>query len=181
MHPSVYALKLKLEFIVLNQLLGLIKRGMAPKCPNFAYDSDGSKLPTADGAPSLPADAGVAAAAAAGPRHKFSLATIFRRRHGHAAAGPTLHDVLSPPTPPALVEEKRVPAATVSAAELHPVRSNSDETLRPEVMDGEADLRAVVGRPDDIEFCAADGPVVGLGVDQEIAEIERQYLGRWTD
>ena len=175
----MYALKLKLEFIVLNQLLGLIKRGMAPKCPNFAYDSDGSKLPTADGAPSLPADAGVAAAAA-GPRHKFSLATIFRRSHGHAAAGPTLHDVLSPSTPPALMEGKMVPAATVSAAELPPVRSNSDETLRPEVMDGEADLRAVVGKPDDIEFCAADGPV-GLGVDQEIAEIERQYLGRWKD
>lgn len=52
-HPSVYALKLKLEFIVLNQLLSIVKRGLVPGLPNSLLvsdsdsNSDGTSLPGA--------------------------------------------------------------------------------------------------------------------------------------
>jgi hypothetical protein len=52
-HPAVYALKLKLEFVVLNQLLSIVKRGLAPGLPNSLLvadsdsNSDQSSLPRA--------------------------------------------------------------------------------------------------------------------------------------
>lgn len=52
-HPAVYALKLKLEFVVLNQLLSIVKRGLAPGLPsallvsNRDSDSDSNATPNA--------------------------------------------------------------------------------------------------------------------------------------
>ncbi|KAH7110065.1 hypothetical protein B0J11DRAFT_207465 [Dendryphion nanum] len=41
-HPFVYALKLKLEFIVLNQLLAIVKKGLAPGLMGLLSDSNAS-------------------------------------------------------------------------------------------------------------------------------------------
>lgn len=42
LHPFVYALKLKLEFIVLNQLLAIVKKGLTPGLMGLLSNSDAS-------------------------------------------------------------------------------------------------------------------------------------------
>ncbi|KAF2263082.1 hypothetical protein CC78DRAFT_569347 [Lojkania enalia] len=43
-HPFVYALKLKLEFIVLNQLVGVLKKGLAPGAMDLLKSGSSSSL-----------------------------------------------------------------------------------------------------------------------------------------
>lgn len=59
LHPFVYALKLKLEFIVLNQLLAIVKKGLTPGLMGLLSNSDASS--SSDGSSnrtSLPAGPG---------------------------------------------------------------------------------------------------------------------------
>lgn len=160
-HPFVYSVKLKLEFIVLNQLLTLVKRGMAPcNLPALAGDSKSSSETDSQ----QPADAPTQ------EKHRRSfLPHSFRFSSKSAQSGPQ-SPTMEAQTPSL---DSRLPSTKDLSAEADDVvvgspeanRSNSDQTLYTD----ETDLIKVVGTPD-------EDPKEPVKV---IDDIERQYLGRF--
>jgi hypothetical protein len=157
--------KLKLEFIVLNQLLTLVKRGMAPcNLPALAGDSKTTSESESD----KPADSPTIKAQP--ERHRLPFVpNAFRfssksARSGEQAAtsGPSTPSVDS--RPPS-AKNATTEAEDVAVGSLQAHRSNSDQTLQND----ETDLIKVVGVPDEDEH----EPV------KEIDDIEKQYLGRF--
>ena len=160
-HPFVYSVKLKLEFIVLNQLLTLVKRGMAPcNLPALAGDSKSSSETDSQ----KPADAPTQE-----KRRHFFLPHSFRFSSKSAQSGtqsPTV-EAETPPLDSHPPSAKNVTAETDNVVVESPQanRSDSDQTLNTD----ETDLIKIVGVPDEDP---KEPPKV-------IDDIERQYLGRY--
>jgi hypothetical protein len=159
-HPFVYSIKLKLEFIVLNQLLTLVKRGMAPSnLPALAGDSKSSS----DTDSQTPVDAPTQE-----KRRRSFLPQSFRFSSKSAQSG-TQSPIVEAQTPPL---GSRLPSAKNITAEAGNVvespqanRSDSDQTLHTD----ETDLIKIVGVPDED---SKEPP-------KAVNDIERQYLGRY--
>jgi hypothetical protein len=160
-HPFVYSVKLKLEFIVLNQLLTLVKRGMAPcNLPALAGDSKSSS----DTDSQKPADTPIQ------EKHRRSFLPHSFRFSSKSAQSGTQSSIMEAQTPPL---DSLPPSAKDVTAEANNVvvespeadRSNSEQTLHTD----ETDLIKIVGIPDE----APKEPA------KVIDDIERQYLGRF--
>jgi hypothetical protein len=160
-HPFVYSVKLKLEFIVLNQLLTLVKRGMAPcNLPALAGDSKSSSE----------TDSQKPAEAPAQEKHRRSFlphSFRFSSKSAHSGTQSSIMEAQTPPFNSSMPSTKDVSAeaddVVVGSPEAN--RSNSDQTLHTD----ETDLIKVVGTPD-------EDPKEPAKV---IDDIERQYLGRF--
>jgi hypothetical protein len=157
--------KLKLEFIVLNQLLTLVKRGMAPcNLPALAGDSKGSS----ELDPEKPADSPTIKALPERNRfhfipHSFRLSSKSARSEAQST---TVEAHTSPPdSRPPSAKNATMKTDDVVDPSLLALRSDSDQTLRSD----ETDLIKVVGIPDE------DSNEPGKVID----DIERQYLGRY--
>lgn len=162
-HPFVYALKLKLEFIVLNQLLALVKNGLAQPGPQMGLftDSDSSTLEKGgrnrDSLPEITlTDA-----------ERMKVANTFITKSPIAAAA---KKSLSPTSG----EERRASAVVIKFSK-GPHKEHKRDSRLPtpveETANDEQDLRDVIGRPDD------DTEVISKTV-TAVSDLERQYLGR---
>jgi hypothetical protein len=167
-HPFVYSVKLKLEFIVLNQLLTLVKRGMAPgNLPALAGDSKNAS----DSDSGKPVDSPMIRAQPEQHRHSFlpqpfrfsSKAARSREQAATtASSGAQTPSLDSRPESAKNVEAK---ADDVVLGSVQTRRSDSDQTLPSD----ETDLIKVVGVPDEDEHESVEG----------IDDMEKQYLGRF--
>jgi len=160
-HPFVYSVKLKLEFIVLNQLLTLVKRGMAPcNLPALAGDSKSSSETDSQ----KPADTPTQE-----KHHRSFLPHSFRFSSKSAQSGtrpPTVEvQTSSLDSRPPSTKDLTAEANDVVVGSLQANRSDSDQTLHTD----ETDLIKVVGVPD-------EDPKEPMKVTDDI---ERQYLGRF--
>ncbi|KAL2073874.1 hypothetical protein VTL71DRAFT_11200 [Oculimacula yallundae] len=154
-HPLVYAIKLKLEFIVLNQLQSLVKRGLTPGlglAPPTLVEAKSSSdraspSPTPSPSPS-PKLTGTRDLARQAPRFETGFVT---------KAGPMVVEVdRSSPG------ESMTDSLEIEGAMLGQRKHDSNQTLTE---CDEHDLRALVGRADDII--------------EKPDDLERQYLGNW--
>lgn len=162
LHPLVYAIKLKLEFIVLNQLQSLVKKGITPglgAAPNPAEENFKHASPSLSPSPSAsprvttPQDLEGQKQRQA-PRFETGFVT---------KAGRT--DVLEvgEPSPSELMTDSNESVGEDMGRRAR----DSDQTLMGDRGSEEHDLRNMVGTADD------------LGVERE-DDMERQYLGRWS-
>lgn len=164
LHPLVYAIKLKLEFIVLNQLQSLVKRGLTPGLgaapipaeENFKHASPSLSLspsPSASPRVTTPQDLEGQKQRQA-PRFETGFVTKAGRTDvlevGEPSPGESMTDSIE------------------SAGEGIGRRArDSDQTLIEAVESEEHDLRNMVGTADDLAAERED-------------DMERQYLGRWS-
>lgn len=157
-------MKLKLEFIVLNQLLTLVKRGMAPcNLPALAGESKTSS----DSDSGKPANSPIVKAQS--EQHRASRVPHFLRFSKSAqsaerfAPSGAQTPSLESSTPSTKNADTKTEDVVLGSLQAH--RSDSDQTLPSD----ETDLIKVVGVPDE----DPDEPV------KEIDDIEKQYLGRF--
>ena len=186
-------MKLKLEFIVLNQLLTLVKRGMAPcNLPALASaaaadDKNNPKTPpSSDSESQSPGNSPTLVALPEKHKFPFFLARPFRFLPSKAArsggaqsaaasqAHQQQHQASSTDSRPS--SDKKATTKTEEEEEDHVVvdrslqasgRHCSDQTLYSD----ETDLVKVIGNPEDGEAPNASVEVID--------DIERQYLGRF--
>ncbi|XMA12835.1 hypothetical protein WAI453_005626 [Rhynchosporium graminicola] len=153
-HPLVYAIKLKLEFIVLNQLQSLVKRGLTPglgAAPSLedakSSENRPSLSPTQSPFPSarVPVSRELARQA---PRFEAGFAS---------KAGPVVSE-LDKSSP----GESMTDSLSNEGAMLGRGKHDSNQTLTE---NDEYDLRVLVGRADDVV--------------EKPDDMERQYLGSW--
>lgn len=155
LHPLVYAIKLKLEFIVLNQLQTLVKRGLTPGLGAAAVPAEGklraspspTQSPSRSARVTTPLQAETEVKKQA-PRFETGFVT---------KPGPMVTE-LERPSP----GESMTDSFESEGAALGHRKHDSNQTL---IEREEHDLKIVVGRADDI----VDSP----------DDVERQYLGRW--
>jgi hypothetical protein len=158
--------KLKLEFIVLNQLLTLVKRGMAPcNLPALAGESKSSSESDSD----KPTDSPVIKPQP--ERHRLHFVpNSFRFSSKSAQSGQesATSEAQTPSTNSRPPSSKNAIMKTddVIDGPLQARRSDSDQTLHSD----ETDLIKVVGIPDE----DPNEPVKEI-----IDDIEKQYLGRF--
>ena len=167
LHPFVYALKLKLEFIVLNQLLALVKNGLAqPGAPGMGLftDSDDSSLEKANShRDSLP---------------HITLTEVERMKVANTfiTKSPVASTEVKPfDQGPTGTSGRRGSAAVIKVANGVSRGGKKESRMEtPEEMSSdEQDLKDVIGRPDDdTEVISKMGTV--------ISDLERQYLGRYA-
>ena len=168
----MYSVKLKLEFIVLNQLLTLVKKGLAPTNPQLVLapdspDSSQFQLPSPS---AVPIDKsghmlGQQPQALTSQQKRGWLASSALKSILHPRTVPTTTPVavtIGGDVLPTSVREKELDDPHVFTQRSD--SSDSDQTLTP--VSNEQDLKALVGKPDDL-------------TDKDIEDIERQYLGRW--
>jgi hypothetical protein len=162
LHPFVYSVKLKLEFIVLNQLLTIAKRGLAPGLRQGNFNDRLDLSSSEDSRPSRTS-----------PISRPPGAVVDGKRSGTSSV-----DFITR-APVVSVESKATtapahPSAVTVTQELSVHSSNASGSLtRAEVGDDidEHNLRDVVGRPDED----------GANTDSSsIDDIERQYLGSYV-
>lgn len=161
-------MKLKLEFIVLNQLLTLVKRGMAPgNLPALAGDSKSASESDSE----RPANSPMTRPQSEKHRHSFlpqSFRFSSRSARSREQAAKTASSGAQIPSHDSRPESvKNVEAKTddVLVGSLQAHRSDSDQTL----LNDETDLIKVVGVPDEDENESVKG----------IDDMEKQYLGRY--
>ncbi|KAG4442124.1 hypothetical protein IFR05_002410 [Cadophora sp. M221] len=163
LHPLVYSIKLKLEFIVLNQLQSLVKRGMttglgaAPAIP--ADDEKHNRAsPSPSPTPSPSRSPRVATpremqAQTSRPAPRFETGFVTK-------PGPMVTELnLGEPSPGG---ESMTDSLESEGKAMGHRKHDSNQTLTES---DEHDLRIVVGRADDIV--------------EQPDDMERQYLGRW--
>ncbi|KAH7380183.1 hypothetical protein BKA66DRAFT_610020 [Pyrenochaeta sp. MPI-SDFR-AT-0127] len=161
-HPFVYALKLKLEFIVLNQLLALVKNGLAQPGPRMGLftDSDSSTLEKGENnRDSLP---------------EITLTEAERMKVANTFI--TKSPIAAPAKTP-FVEDggKRTSAVMIKFSNGLRRENDKDSRLQTpveETVNDEHDLRDVIGRPDD------DTEIISKTI-TAVSDLERQYLGRY--
>lgn len=152
-HPFVYTIKLKLEFVVLNQLLSLAKRGLTP----------GLSLPSVNtlDASSEGAESG-----------SISSSSSLGQTPQPAEKGKTqiISDFIT--RPPIAAGSTGSKSSSVLATEITDDRDASKQIRHSgqTLLNEESDLKNVIGIPDD------DGSEDGT----KITDLERQYLGRYS-
>ncbi|KAH7356381.1 hypothetical protein BKA65DRAFT_206483 [Rhexocercosporidium sp. MPI-PUGE-AT-0058] len=158
LHPLVYSIKLKLEFIVLNQLQSLVKRGMTPGLGAAPLPLQGEEKSHRVSRP--PTQSPSASPRVTTPRSQEVQKPAPRFETGFVTKpGPLVTEhSFGQPSPGESVTDSLESEGRVLGHRKH----DSNQTLTE---GDEHDLRIVVGRADDL----------GEGPD----DMERQYLGRW--
>lgn len=151
LHPLVYSVKLKLEFIVLNQLQTLVKGGLTPglgaaNLPVEAKFNNPSPSPSPSPRMTTPQEREMQK-----PVPRFETGFVTK-------AGPTIME-FDQPSP----SESMTSSLESEGRETGYRKHDSNQTLTES---DEHDLKNVVGRPDDEA--------------EQSDDIERQYLGRWN-
>jgi hypothetical protein len=151
-HPFVYSIKLKLEFIILNQLLTIVKRGLIPNMrsintPQFPGNDPAQVNPSGDGVrrSSLPLN--------------------------HSTAAPASKEAMN-----ASQTSGATSAAITVVQEVSVLSSNAstDVSMTSQNPD-EHNLRDVVGSTEE----SAEEMTRPTSREKEMDDIERQYLGRY--
>ena len=160
-------MKLKLEFIVLNQLLTLVKRGKMAPC-NLPALADDSKSSSDDSSSQEPVKLPVKKSLSERCHlhftpHSLHFSSKTARSGAQAAAVET--PIQSPDSHPPSVKDETTETDKVLVGALEMNRSQSDHTLHSD----ETDLIKVVGETD-------EDPNQSVEV---VDDIERQYLGRY--
>ncbi|PSN74067.1 hypothetical protein BS50DRAFT_615039 [Corynespora cassiicola Philippines] len=148
-HPFVYALKLKLEFIVLNQLLSIVKKGLAPGLMGLLSSNSGSSSSSTE------------------EKSREGPSGLPGRRISEVERAKVAASFI---TKPALMRQSTASSAGVSST--GPVVDSvmvSPAAASMVLAREEADLIDVVGRPDDLV----------VRTRTEISDVERQYLGQF--
>ena len=160
-------MKLKLEFIVLNQLLTLVKRGKMAPCnlPDLAGDSKSSSDDSSSQEPAkLPVKKSLSDRCHLHFKsHSLHFSSKTPRSEAQTAVCET--PIQSPDFHPPSAKDTTTETDKVLVGALKMNRSQSDHTLHSD----ETDLIKVVGIPD-------EEPNQSVKV---IDDIERQYLGRY--
>lgn len=161
LHPLVYSIKLKLEFIVLNQLQSLVKRGMTPGLGSAPAIPADEKLNRASPSPSPAASPSPSPSPrVTTPQEARTQKPAPRFETGFVTKpGPTVTELnFGQPSPGESLTDSLESEGKVLGNRKH----DSNQTLTES---DEHDLRIVVGRADDIV--------------EQPDDMERQYLGRW--
>ncbi|CAO2647984.1 Nn.00g089060.m01.CDS01 [Neocucurbitaria sp. VM-36] len=157
-HPFVYALKLKLEFIVLNQLLALIKNGLnaqpGPRMGLFTDSDDSSLEKENSNGDSLP---------------NITLNEAERRKVANTFI--TKSPIASGQAKP-FDSNPAVPKVRVGSAAMIKFPNETRREARKDTSNDEQDLKHVIGRPDDETEVSNKTQTV-------ISDLQRQYLGRY--
>jgi hypothetical protein len=160
-HPFVYSVKLKLEFIVLNQLLTLVKRGITRANMTALIPDSDSTLGT-----SPQEQANTPAKKVTAGKHRFHLPHSFHTSATTAQARTALQPAV-PQSPSTSLPDKESGKKMddIAIESPPPERVSSDQTLQAD----ETDLIKIVGDADEDPS----------GGEKTIDDIERQYLGRF--
>jgi hypothetical protein len=176
LHPFVYALKLKLEFVVLNQLLELVRGGMAPG--NFLTPEDQSEQGSEKGQSPL-TQPGKNADGTAKKSHFWST---FTPRDTSASGQ---EDVK-----PASTTDKSTSSGDTITGTANGIMKTDDVTVSSAAKDSIMAPDGVLRQDSDVTLQGGEDVVVmgngnGQKLGREIShgekrlvDIERQYLGR---
>ena len=171
LHPFVYALKLRLEFIVLNQLLSLVRKGLTQPM-GLLTDSDGSSSEKGNSNGDLMPHATLADA------ERLKAASTFITKSPIAAAAKVLpsasYSSSSSSSSTAGIRKESTTTIKYSSPRHSHARTDSKLTSSFEGQsDDEQDLKDVIGRPDDDDEIQIITKTVTA-----LSDLERQYLGR---
>jgi len=157
-HPFVYSVKLKLEFIVLNQLLNIVKNGLGPgirnrdlNFPTFVGPSGapGSVIPPRDGNQHLKSPA--------------NQSVDFITRAIVVTEGPKSISSAS-------YDKQMTQSGERSLSSSHGASTSGSSSVETD----EHNLKDVIGKPDEDSQLGLE-----LNSKQSIDDTERKYLGRY--
>jgi hypothetical protein len=176
-HPFVYSVKLKLEFVVLNQLLSLVKHGLAPG--TFPNQDDESASSEGERSPSP-------------PRKRKSLAGLSEKIHWPWTSTNSSKDHRDPATwPPStgahhIMKTDDVDVIVSSPSPLTPSAPNFDDTMQTKTTvvgarRPSASYAPPTRQDSDTTIQVEDDVSLDKVVEDSRAcdDIERQYLGRF--